>query len=145
MLDAHVEWMVAPAMQLLRSLSELSQPGALEGPLTALLHLSPLERAAAVGQQAFLDAKSRSDEVEPGRLDPCSLHGVRGWFRQTKELVRSPADCSLGGHPRTRMHYTAALGTLTWLRACVPGTLSRCRWNVRSCRSWSAALASLFL
>ena len=80
--------MLLPAMHLLRSLNGLGQPGMLPASLQGILELSPLERAAAVGQQAFLDAKSRADELEPGRLDPCSIHGARSWFRQCKELVR---------------------------------------------------------
>ena len=91
-LSAHLEWMLLPAARLLSSLSGLSQPSALGGssaPLQAILQLSPLEKAAAIGQYAFLDAKSKADELEPDRMDPASLHGVRGWLKQSKELVRA--------------------------------------------------------
>lgn len=86
-----LEWMLTPAAQLLKCLNGLSQPGSLAGDaaaLQAMLELSPLEKAAAVGQSAFLNAKSRADELEPDRMDPASLHGVRGWYRQSRELVR---------------------------------------------------------
>ena len=88
-ISVHMEWMLPPAMHLLRCLNALAQSGVLPAPLQPMLELSPLEMAAAIGQQAFLDAKSRVDELEPGRLDPSSIHGVRGWFKQSKELVRT--------------------------------------------------------
>jgi hypothetical protein len=89
-LAEHIEWMVLPAMCVLQALNALSQPGVLQSRSPALqpiLELSPLERAAAIGQQAFVDAKSRADELEPGRTDPNTLHSARGWFKQCKELV----------------------------------------------------------
>jgi hypothetical protein len=91
-LSQHVEWILLPAMHLLKCLNGLARPGVLGGAtasLAAALDLSPLEKAAAIGQAAFIDAKSRADELEPGRLDPCTVHGVRGWIKQGKELVRS--------------------------------------------------------
>ena len=97
-LGEHVEWMVLPAMHLLHGLNALAQPGVLERHATglgALLELSPLERAAAMGQQTFLEAKSRSEEVEPGRMEPHTVNAARGWLKQCKELVRSGVHRSL--------------------------------------------------
>eukprot|EP00892_Ulva_mutabilis_P010672 jgi/Ulvmu1/7978/UM004_0211.1 len=89
-LSAHIEWMLPPAVQLHRCLQGLAQPAVLAGPLAemaSVLDISPLERASAVSQHVFLEAKTRAPELEASRMDPTSLHAVRGWIRQCKELA----------------------------------------------------------
>lgn len=92
-IHAHMEWMLLPAVQLHQCLMGLARPDFRNGgPIAAIrgiLDISPLERASCMNQQAFLEAKTRTDELEPGRMDPTSVHGVRGWIRQCKELVCS--------------------------------------------------------
>jgi hypothetical protein len=86
-----MQWMLLPAVRLHSALMGLARPEVVAGLLAAVrgvLDVSPLERASAMNQQAFLDAKNRPDEIEPGRMDPTTVHGVRGWLRQCKELVR---------------------------------------------------------
>lgn len=111
-LSTHIEWMLPPAIQLHRCLLGLVQPAVLAGPLAEMrcvMDISPLERASAISQHVFLEAKNRTPELEASRLVPTSVHAVRGWIRQCKELVRP---CS----------------TLAALRRCCGGTtgLLRC-------------------
>ena len=96
-LSGHIVWMLPPAIQLHRCLLGLVQPAVLAGPLAEMqcvLDISPLERASAISQHVFLEAKTRAPELEANRMDPASVHAVRGWIRQCKELVRWP----LSGH-----------------------------------------------
>lgn len=91
-IHSHMEWMLLPAVRLHQCLMGLARPDLRNGgaltPVREILDISPLERASCMNQQAFLEAKTRTDELEPGRMDPTSIHGVRGWIRQCKELVR---------------------------------------------------------
>lgn len=91
-LSEHGEWMLVPALQLHKCLMGLSRACAWDSNLAALrpaLEISPLERAVCIGQQAFLQAKAQIDIIDPNRTDPSSVSGLRGWLRQTKELVHS--------------------------------------------------------
>jgi hypothetical protein len=114
----HIEWMMLPAMCLLRALNALSQPEVLQShspALQSLLELSSLERAAAIGQQAFLGAKSRADELEPGRTDPTTMHSTRGWFKQCKELVCPcplASGCMMHGFKGLVENYRKAIAAL---------------------------------
>ena len=86
-----MEWILLPAVRLQQCLMGLARPELRNGALASVqgvLDISPLERASCMNQQAFLEAKTRTAELEPGRMDPTSIHGVRGWIRQCKELVR---------------------------------------------------------
>jgi hypothetical protein len=88
----HAEWMLLPALRLHRHLMALADACARDAALEQLrpvLALSPLERAVCIGQRAFLDAKARVDELDPGRQDHNTISGARGWLRQCKELVRA--------------------------------------------------------
>lgn len=91
-INSHMEWILLPAVRLHQCLMGLARPDLRNGgplaPVRGVLDISPLERASCMNQQAFLEAKTRTTELEPGRMDPTSIHGVRGWIRQCKELVR---------------------------------------------------------
>lgn len=101
-LSEHIEWMLPPAIQLHRCLLGLVQPAVLSGPLAdipSVLDISPLERASAISQHVFLEAKTRTPELEASRMVPTSVHAVRGWIRQCKELVRPCARAQGVGSP----------------------------------------------